>query len=289
MNHLGRAAFIANKFRTGPQSRFGLMGFNRRTDRFRMLLGGAERVYAREASAEQKVSAVGELYIYEPIGWDCWTDSGITGESVREALAAMQGVKTLNIFVNCEGGDVFEAKAIFSQLKRFDAEKVVHIDGIAASAATFIAMAGDKIITSPIATWMVHEAWSAAMGRAMDMRAMADLLELENNTIAETYARRTGKTPAEMLALMSAPPDGTWMNAAKALELGFTDEVLEEEPDEPETEEAQNSVRSPLFNAIELTKARLKGLTASSVLKVKADMARRRNTPGQPGTTPASR
>jgi ATP-dependent Clp protease protease subunit len=285
MNHLGKAAFVANKFR-GPAGRFGLMGYSPKRDRFRMLAQGG--VFAKEVAKEDRATAVGELYIYEPIGWDCWTDSGITGNSVKEALDAMEGVKLLNIFINCEGGDVFEAKAIYSQLKRFQAEKIVHIDGIAASAATFIAMAGDRIKTSPVATWMVHQAWTGAAGRAVDLRACADLLDLENNTIAETYARRTKKTPAEMLDLMSAPPDGTWMNAAKALELGFTDEIVED-AEEGDAEGAKNSVRSPMFNALQLTRDRLKGLTPASMLKAKADMNRRRNIiPGQPGE-PASR
>jgi len=288
----GRAVRIASKFR-GPAGRFGLMGFNGRQDRFGLVLSGGRKVRADAAAAEsteQKASAIGELFIYEPIGWDCWTDSGITGDSVRDALAAMAGVKTLNIFVNCEGGDVFEAKSIYTQLKRFEARKIVHVDGIAASAATFIAMAGDVVKTSPVGTWMVHQAWSGAAGRAVDLRAVADLLDLENNTIAETYARKTKRPVEEMLALMAAPPDGTWMNAAKALELGFTDEIVEDPPEEGDGEEgAKNSVRSPLFNALELTQKRLKGFSPATVLKAKAEMARRRNSPGQPGTPPASR
>jgi ATP-dependent Clp protease protease subunit len=168
----------------------------------------------------------GELYIYEVIGEDWWTGGGVTAKKVVEALDAMKGVKTLDVYINSEGGDVFEAKAIFENLKRFGAEKTVHVDGIAASAATFIAMAGDTIITAPAATWMVHEAWSVALGRAEDMRAMADVLDMENRAIAETYATRTGQPVDEMLALMAAE---TWMNAREARDRGFTDEIARQD------------------------------------------------------------
>lgn len=235
-----------------------------------------------------KADTVGELFIYEQIGFDCWTGEGVTGKSVADALAEMKGVKTLNVFINSEGGDVFEAKAIYSQLKRFDAQKVMHIDGIAASAATFIAMAGDRIITSPVATWMVHQAWSGAMGRAEDMRAMADLLDIENQTIAETYAARTKGDVAAMLALMAAPPDGTWMNAAKALELRFTDEIAADEDDE-EPQASAAAAKSKVAGALALTQSRLKSMSASAVLAAKADMSRRNHPGPAPAPRPASR
>jgi ATP-dependent Clp protease protease subunit len=241
----------------------------------------------REKWPQNKAELTGELFIYEQIGFDCWTGEGVTGKGVADALAAMKGVKKLNVFINSEGGDVFEAKTIYTQLKRFDAEKVVHIDGIAASAATFIAMAGDKIITSPVATWMVHEAWTGAMGRSQDMRAIADLLDLENQTIAETYAARTGKTAEEMKALMSAPPDGTWMNAATALEHGFTDEIGEAA--DP-AEETTNTARSKVAGALAMTQARLTSMSAGQLLAAKAEMRRRDHPVGQPpGAKPASR
>ncbi len=168
----------------------------------------------------------GNLYVYETIGgFDWWTgEEGLTAKRVADALAAMAGVKTLDIFINSGGGDIFEATAILAQLNRFKGEKVVHIDGIAASAATLIAMAGDTIITAPAATWMIHEVSAMAWGRASELRALADLLELENKTFAETYAARTGRTSEEILGWMAAE---TWMNAAEAKERGFTDEIAE--------------------------------------------------------------
>lgn len=167
----------------------------------------------------------GSLHLYDTIGED-WFFGGVTAKGVADALADMKGVAGLDIYINSPGGDIFEAKAIYSQLRRFEGEKVVHVDGIAASAATLIAMAGDRIITAPLATWMIHEVWAVAMGRASDMLEMAALLEKENATFAETYASRTGQSTEDVLAWMSAE---TWMNAAEAKARGFTDEISEEQ------------------------------------------------------------
>lgn len=186
----------------------------------------------------KKADTAGDLWVYDVIGEDWWTGAGVTAKKVVDALAELKGIKTLNIFINSPGGDVFEAKAILTNLLRFEAEKVVHVDGIAASAATFIAMAGDRIITAPHATWMVHEASAMAFGRAEDMRAMADVLDQQNRDLAETYAKQTGKTVDEMLQVMA---DETWMGAQEALDAGFTDEIAEPDEDEQAPEEAKAS------------------------------------------------
>lgn len=241
-----------------------------------------------ENKADPKAS-VGEIFLYDPIGYDCWTDSGVSAKQFAASLEAVKGVKTLNLYVNCEGGDVFEAKAMYSQLQRFgeSCEVVAHIDGIAASAATFLVMAAKKIRTNAIATWMVHEAWSGAMGRAVDLRAMADMLEVQTETIAEIYAKRNGAKVADMLALMSAPPDGTWMTAAEALERGFTDEVVEPEQ-AAEPEGARNAVRNTTFNALELTQQRIKSVTTAELMRARANMNRLPPASREPAK-PASR
>lgn len=201
-----------------------------------------------------KSGDTGELYIYEMIGEDWWTGGGVTAKKIVEALDALKGVSTVNVYINSEGGDVFEAKAIFENLKRFAAEKVVHVDGIAASAATFIAMAGDRIITAPAATWMVHEAWAMAVGRAGDMRAMADVLDLENRAIAETYAARTKRSAEEMVELMAAE---TWMSAQEAKDLGFTDEIAREEAASQVDDEKMAARSTPAISLAAQTEARV--------------------------------
>lgn len=186
----------------------------------------------------------GVVRIYEVIGEDWWTGGGVTAKKIAEALDALKGVKALDIFINSEGGDVFEAKAIYTSFLRFSGEKVVHVDGIAASAASFIAMAGDRIVTSPAATWMIHEARAIAMGRAQDMRAMGDLLDMENRTIADTYATRTKGDVDEILGWMNAE---TWMNAEEAKKRGFTDEIAEYgDEDEADEKKAAAAAVTPI-------------------------------------------
>lgn len=180
---------------------------------------GQRPLFRADAEAQRA-----SLYIYEVIGEDWWTGEGLTAKKVADALAQMKGAKTLDIYINSEGGDIFEAKAIYAQLRRFEGERIVHVDGIAASAATFVAMAGDRIITAPAATWMIHEVWARGAGRAGDLRALADVLDMENQVFAETYARRTGRSVEDVLAWMAAE---TWMSATEAKARGFTDEIAE--------------------------------------------------------------
>ena len=209
-------------------------------------LAGKRPLFAKKA--EDRVA----LYVYEVIGEDWWTGGGVTAKKVSEALDAAKGAKSLDIYINSEGGDVFEAKAIHTLIRRFDGERVVHVDGIAASAASYIAMAGDRIVTSPLATWMIHEVRGGAYGRAQEMRAMADLMDKENGTMAETYAARTGQKLEDVLGWMNAE---TWMTAAEATARGFTDEIAEEES-EPASTDATAKVAP--FVALEAqTRARL--------------------------------
>jgi ATP-dependent protease ClpP protease subunit len=138
----------------------------------------------------------GELFIYEQIGESFW-GGGVSAKSVIDQLEKLKGVSQLDIRINSEGGDVFDGKAIYNALRRFAANKTVYIDGLAASAATFIAMAGDRIVTAENATWMIHEASGLAMGNAGTLRDLADVLDGENAAIAGIYAARTGQ-PASM-------------------------------------------------------------------------------------------
>lgn len=195
-----------------------------------------------------------KLYIYAPIG-DTWWEEGVTAKSVRDALVDAGNVKKLDVYVNSPGGDVFEGKAIYTQLRRFavdnKAEVVMHIDGLAASAASFIAMAGTKVITSSAGMWMVHNAWSWAMGNSGDMEKMRDLLDKLDGDIADMYASRTKKSAEKMRELMRAE---TWMTASEALEHGFTDEVEEFKTDEEKEEETAEN-RSGLASLMAKLKA----------------------------------
>lgn len=113
---------------------------------------------------------------------------------------------------------------MYNILNRHPATKTVHIDGLAASAASVVAMAGDVIKMPENATLMIHNAWTYAGGGAEDLRRTADELDRINDQIADIYAARTGKEKDEISALMTAE---TWMSGAEALDMGFVDELIE--------------------------------------------------------------
>ena len=155
------------------------------------------------------------VYIHDEIGG--W---GINARQFIQALDA-QGERPIRLHINSPGGSVFDALAIFNHLKGRDV--TVHIDGIAASAASIIAMAGSRILMPENTFMMIHDPWGAAVGNAGDMREMADILERIGHALIATYAARTG-LPEEELTRMLA--EETWLEAAQAVELGFADELL---------------------------------------------------------------
>ncbi len=216
MNTFAKSSRIAEKFRAAK---------NLKTD----------ALFARDVRAAGSETVEGSLYVYTEIGG--WFD-GITADSIRTALDGLKGVDVLNIFINSPGGDVFEAKAIYAQLMRFSAKKVVTIDGLAASAASFIAMAGDEIKAAPESTFMIHDAWGIGFGNAKDMRECADLLDMLSDDIAAIYARKTGKDVSAMREMMKAE---SWMTAAKALDEGFIDSVIEYDAEEDTNDKASAS------------------------------------------------
>lgn len=181
---------------------------------------------AAKEDAEQKV---GELYLYDAIGSDWY--GGISAKMVVDALKKCEeeGCKALNLFINSPGGDVFEGTAIYNNLARFQGAKTVYVDGLAASAASYIAMVGDKIITAFNAMWMVHNPWGIAIGNASAMRETADLLDKVGSTLVDTYVKRTKLSAEAVKDIMDAE---TWMTASEAKDKGFTDEVTEEEEQE---------------------------------------------------------
>lgn len=223
-------------------------------------------IFMRDAKKED----VGSLYIYAPIGDSFWSE-GVTATSVQKALDGLKGVKTLNIFINSEGGDVFDGKAIYTQLKRFNAKKVVHIDGLAASAASFIAMAGDEIITAPAATWMIHQAWGWAIGNADEIRDYADVLEMLSEDIINIYTERTGRSIDEVRALVKAE---TWMNAEQALKEKFTDSIASYDDGEDSEEEEKNMLKSPGLARIAASTTARVSSSMSELLQFKAKRAR---------------
>jgi ATP-dependent Clp protease protease subunit len=161
------------------------------------------------------------IYLYDVID-KYW---GISAQNFVKALADIKA-STIHLRINSPGGDVFEARAIKTALEQHSARVVVHIDGIAASAASFIMLAGEEIEMSRGAMVMVHNAWSFAVGNANDLRATADLLDKVDGQIANDYARKTGETVDAVKAWMTAE---TWFTEDEALEAKLIDRIYEKE------------------------------------------------------------
>jgi ATP-dependent Clp protease protease subunit len=160
-----------------------------------------------------------DIMLYGDIGDSYWSE-GVTAKDFAEDLKAAGDTKQINLFIQSGGGSVFEALAIHSQLARHSARKTVYIDGIAASAASIIAMVGDEIVMPENAYMMIHRATGGVIGNAEDMFEMAGTLEKIDGTLSGIYNKRTGREDA--LELMKTE---TWMTGAEALEMGFCDRV----------------------------------------------------------------
>jgi len=169
----------------------------------------------------------GELLLYGLIGSDSgmgWLFDEITPKQFHEDLNALGEITDLRVFINSEGGDVFAGQAIHSMLQRHPANVTVYVDGLAASVASVIAMAGDRIIMPRNAMMMVHNPWIVGVGDAEEFRQLAATLDQIRETIVAAYESKTGMTRDELLALLDAE---TWMTAEEAVDLGFADEIEE--------------------------------------------------------------
>jgi len=173
------------------------------------------------AFALQSSSTSIDLDIFEEVGEPSFFSSRVSAKSVRDQLKG-SGAKPINVKINSRGGDVFDGLAIYELLKEHPAPVTVDIDGIAASIASIIAMAGNSIRIKSSATLMIHDPWGAMAGSAQEFRKMADLLDRSRNTLADIYATRSRQPRERVLQLMR---DETHMNAIEAQRLGFADEV----------------------------------------------------------------
>lgn len=165
------------------------------------------------AESEKKV------LIYDEIGG--W---GIRAIDLINEINSGDTKLPLNVYINSPGGDLVEALAIFNAIKRYEGETTAYVDGIAASAASYIAMAFDKVVMPKNTMMMIHDPISYAIGNADDMRETADLLDKFKNSIISGYANKSGKSSEEISALLS---NETWISADEALEMGFADEVID--------------------------------------------------------------
>ena len=173
-----------------------------------------------------------DLDINGTIAEESWFDDEITPEMFRQELFSSRG--RINLWINSPGGDCIAASRIYSMLMDYPDEVIVIIDGIAASAASVIAMAGTKVLMAPTALMMIHNPATSAFGDYRDMNKAIDLLNEVKESIINAYQLKTGMSRTVISHLMDAE---TWMDATKAKELGFIDGILNR--DETKNEETE--------------------------------------------------
>ncbi|MBQ3268350.1 MAG: Clp protease ClpP [Clostridia bacterium] len=171
------------------------------------------------------------LYLEGAIAEESWLNDEVTPAAFKDELMAGKG--PITVWINSPGGDCVAAAQIYNMLMDYPADVTVKIDGIAASAASVIAMAGTTVMMSPVSMLMIHNPMTAAIGDSEDMRRAIALLDEVKESIINSYEIKTGLSRARLSHLMD---NETWMSAKKALELGFCDEIMFQ----PEAEQPSN-------------------------------------------------
>lgn len=178
--------------------------------------------WQNQADTDPSVERILELN--GTIAEDSWFDDDVTPAMFKEEL--FRGNGPVTIWINSPGGDCIAASRIYAMLMDYKGEVTVKIDGIAASAASVIAMAGTKVLMAPTALMMIHNPATAAFGDHADMAKAIDMLSEVKESIINAYEIKTSLSHAQLSHMMD---DTTWMNAKKAIELGFADAILTDE------------------------------------------------------------
>ena len=185
------------------------------------------------------------------IAEESWFDDDITPQLFKDELNS--GTGDITVWINSPGGDCVAAAQIYNMLMDYKGNVTVKIDGIAASAASVIAMAGTEVLMSPVSTMMIHNPATVAMGDHNEMQKAIEMLNEVKESIINAYEIKTGLSRAKLSHLMDSE---TWMNANKAVELGFADGIIarnafpekENEEDEDEKEKKKSPCDSVLFS-----------------------------------------
>lgn len=181
-----------------------------------------------------------ELLFNGPISEDTWFGDEVTPALFRDELSKVKG--DLTVWLNSPGGDVFAASQIYTMLRNHKGKVTVKINALAASAASVVAMAGDETLIAPTAMLMIHDPACYAAGNKADMEKAIELLEEVKESIINAYEEKCHLSRSKIAKMMS---EETWLNAKKALQLGFVDGILfskkEPETDEPEKDESDEN------------------------------------------------
>lgn len=207
--------------------------------------------------AEPAPAAERVLELYGTIAEESWYDDDVTPAMFRSEL--FNGNGPVTIWINSPGGDCIAASQIYSMLMDYKGSITVKIDGIAASAASVIAMAGTKVYMAPTALMMIHNPATMAFGDHVDMAKAIDMLNEVKESIINAYEIKTNLSHTQLSHMMD---DTTWMNAKKAIELGFADDILTDEKRTVDTE-------AYAFSGKTVEKALINKLSAKTPVPVK--------------------
>ena len=201
------------------------------------------------------------LYLNGTISETSWLDDDLTPQMFKDELNAGEG--DITVWINSPGGDCVAAAQIYNMLIDYKGNVTVKIDGIAASAASVIAMAGTKVLMSPVSMLMIHNPMTLAFGNTAEMQKAIDMLGEVKESIINAYELKTSLSRAKLSRLMDAE---TWMNANKAVELGFADAILERSS---EPENASETADATAFSKAAVTNSLMEKLAARCRISVK--------------------
>ena len=201
------------------------------------------------------------LFLNGTIAEQSWFDDDVTPQIFKDEL--MSGSGDITVWINSPGGDCVAAAQIYNMLMEYPGNVTVKIDGIAASAASVIAMAGTRVCVSPVSMLMIHNPMTFAFGNTAEMQKAIDMLGEVKESIINAYEIKTGMSRAKLSRLMDAE---TWMNANKAVELGFADEILQRETS---SENEMTEASATAFSRASVTNSLMEKLSARCRIEAK--------------------
>ena len=207
------------------------------------------------------------LFLNGTIAEESWFDDDVTPQLFKDELMADSG--DITVWINSPGGDCVAAAQIYNMLMDFKGDVTVKIDGIAASAASVIAMAGTKVLVSPVSMLMIHNPMTAAFGNSDEMQRAIEMLGSVKDSIINAYEIKTGLSRAKLSHLMDAE---TWMDANKAVELGFADKIMQRST---ETENTAAPTVSMLYSKANVVNSLMEKIAAKCAIQPKAETKHR--------------
>lgn len=207
------------------------------------------------------------LFLNGTIAEESWFDDDVTPQLFKDELMAGSG--DITVWINSPGGDCVAAAQIYNMLMDYKGDVTVKIDGIAASAASVIAMAGTKVLVSPVSMLMIHNPMTAAFGNSEEMQKAIEMLSSVKDSIINAYEIKTGLSRAKLSHLMDAE---TWMDANMAVELGFADEIMQRST---ETENTAAPTVSMLYSKANVVNSLMEKIASKCAIQPKAETKHR--------------